>query len=465
VLVSDGLFNASLGNVTPLPDVFSANRYLGIRVGNDTEMIPRQSITSVAHAYRVGTVDGATGGTVSGNVTILGKGNIGSTNDNAGSWAFVAGASNTVPGDFSAIGGGRNNAASGDSSIIGGGTANTASNSLTTIGGGMYNQALGSRSTIGGGQYNRARGDYSFVGGGGGATVADTNSASGNYAAIGGGRRIVSSGSNAAVAGGYSNDATGTSCTVSGGSNNAAGSFSYATVSGGQENTASNFGCTVGGGSYNTASGGSATVGGGYGNTASGAGSTVPGGSGNVAGGINSFAGGLYAQVSGNGVFAWADATGDTFGIGASNTFNARASGGVRFWTTSDITQNIGARLPAGGSSWTTLSDSTKKRNLRLVDTKDVLDKVFQMPIKQWSYQSQDPSIEHIGPMAQDFWNLFHVGDDSLSISTIDPGGIALAAIQELAKQNLKLEEELNLLRGRVQTLEADKQETMKKGR
>jgi hypothetical protein len=82
------------------------------------------------------------------------------------------------------------------------------------------------------------------------------------------------------------------------------------------------------------------------------------------------------------------------------------------------------------------------------------------MPIKQWSYQSQDPSIEHIGPMAQDFWRLFHIGDDSLSISTIDPGGIALAAIQELAKRCDHLEQQNITLQRQIQSLLAKGEQT-----
>jgi hypothetical protein len=81
----------------------------------------------------------------------------------------------------------------------------------------------------------------------------------------------------------------------------------------------------------------------------------------------------------------------------------------------------------------------------------------------QWSYKAQDPSIEHIGPMAQDFWKQFHVGDSDTTISTIDPSGIALAAIQELAAQNTlkdqrigELEKEMSELRTAIQILQAD---------
>ena len=37
--------------------------------------------------------------------------------------------------------------------------------------------------------------------------------------------------------------------------------------------------------------------------------------------------------------------------------------------------------------------------------------------------------------MAQDFYKAFHVGNDSLSISTIDPAGIALIGVQTLDKK------------------------------
>jgi hypothetical protein len=54
VQVSDGLYNVLLGSVNPIPaDVFcgGADRWLGMKVGSDAEMTPRQRIVSVAYAY------------------------------------------------------------------------------------------------------------------------------------------------------------------------------------------------------------------------------------------------------------------------------------------------------------------------------------------------------------------------------------------------------------------------------
>lgn len=52
-----GVFNVMLGYNTPLPPTFFADNpvtYLGIKVGTDSEMIPRQQITSVGYAFNAG---------------------------------------------------------------------------------------------------------------------------------------------------------------------------------------------------------------------------------------------------------------------------------------------------------------------------------------------------------------------------------------------------------------------------
>ncbi len=54
------------------------------------------------------------------------------------------------------------------------------------------------------------------------------------------------------------------------------------------------------------------------------------------------------------------------------------------------------------------------------------------MPVQTWNYKSQDSSIRHIGPVAQDFAAAFKVGKDDRHINEVDEGGVALAAIQGL---------------------------------
>jgi hypothetical protein len=59
--VSKGLFNAILGSQTPIPDsIFNyTNTWLGIQVGADPEMTPRQRLSSTGYAYRGAKADTA----------------------------------------------------------------------------------------------------------------------------------------------------------------------------------------------------------------------------------------------------------------------------------------------------------------------------------------------------------------------------------------------------------------------
>ena len=70
--------------------------------------------------------------------------------------------------------------------------------------------------------------------------------------------------------------------------------------------------------------------------------------------------------------------------------------------------------------------------------TAEVLRKVIELPISSWGYKAEDRSVRHIGPVAQDFYAAFALGQDDRHIVDIDEGGVALAAIQGL---NQKLNE------------------------
>ena len=55
--IHEGLFSAGLGNRNPLTLSFDTPYYLGITVGTDNEMTPRQALTSVAYAFRAKEAD------------------------------------------------------------------------------------------------------------------------------------------------------------------------------------------------------------------------------------------------------------------------------------------------------------------------------------------------------------------------------------------------------------------------
>jgi hypothetical protein len=72
-----------------------------------------------------------------------------------------------------------------------------------------------------------------------------------------------------------------------------------------------------------------------------------------------------------------------------------------------------------------------------------------------WNYKAQPDSVRHIGPMAQDFYAGFGLGEDDRHISTIDAEGVALAAIQEIYRDSLAKDAEIASLTAEVEKLKA----------
>lgn len=107
----------------------------------------------------------------------------------------------------------------------------------------------------------------------------------------------------------------------------------------------------------------------------------------------------------------------------------------------SDAQKESGVKLFPGATSWDITSDVNLKRNIREVNYLDLLNKLETLKIYQWSCISQSADNEHVGPVAQEFFEVFGLGKSTTSINTIDPDGIALATIREV----YKLLKELNI--------------------
>ena len=66
------------------------------------------------------------------------------------------------------------------------------------------------------------------------------------------------------------------------------------------------------------------------------------------------------------------------------------------------------------------------------MDARSILEKLLEMPVGQYNLASQDPSIQHMGPTAQDFRKAFGLVESETLINSLDSDGVALAAIQGL---------------------------------
>jgi hypothetical protein len=187
-------------------------------------------------------------------------------------------------------------------------------------------------------------------------------------------------------------------------------------------------------------------------NTVTGDYSTCPGGYGNSATAAYCFAAGRNVQAVNEGSFMWGDATGGYLSSTTSNQFKCRASGGIYFY--SDQNHSMGVYLYPNSSQWHPIPGLDAKHNVRPVDGQDILQKLRQLKVSRWNYKAQGPSIEHIGPMAQDFNVLFGVGEDDRYISTMDPSGVALAGLKELLNVIDDLREKNAELEYRIAELE-----------
>ncbi len=173
--IERGVFNVLLGAVDePLLETHFKDtiRWLQLEVRDiDSPAEPyeivssRVHLTTFSYAFRVATIDSASGGTIKGdveikdgklgigtdspveqldvvgNVIVSGKAAIGPGHNNSGALSFVAGEHYEVSGSFSTVAGGTENIASGQYSNIAGGSGNVASGDYATISGGRFNEA------------------------------------------------------------------------------------------------------------------------------------------------------------------------------------------------------------------------------------------------------------------------------------------------------------------------------------
>jgi hypothetical protein len=131
--------------------------------------------------------------------------------------------------------------------------------------------------------------------------------------------------------------------------------------------------------------------------------------------------------------------TTDSTQASLNNQFTVRAAGGIRFF--SNATMTTGVQVAAGGSSWVVISDRNRKEQFVDVDLQNVLEKVRTLPVMTWRYKDEvDPSVRHIGPMAQDWHALFGFSGDDKTINMSDFDGVNLAAIKALEARTAELQ-------------------------
>jgi len=142
---------------------------------------------------------------------------------------------------------------------------------------------------------------------------------------------------------------------------------------------------------------------------------------------------GTNASTNGRpGSFVYGDlSTTDTVKNTANHQFMVRAAGGYIFYSSGDL--SMGVELLPGAGSWSMISDRNKKKNFVLLNPLDYKLNFKQLDVLGWNYIGV--SDFHIGPMAQDFYDIFGVGEAPIYINMIDSDGVTFLGIKKLTEQ------------------------------
>lgn len=143
---------------------------------------------------------------------------------------------------------------------------------------------------------------------------------------------------------------------------------------------------------------------------------------------------------------------------------------GVAWETRADASSWTIAQAGAPGSGQFRLDDSgnlaisgtlsqgssrTLKTDIRSVDRNALLDKVLALPLYAWRYKSAPVHERHLGPMAEDFHELFDTGSDPRRLAPSDVAGVALGALQALAGKVAERDTQIDAIKRRIEAIEA----------
>ncbi|RFS13321.1 tail fiber domain-containing protein [Emticicia sp. C21] len=184
-----------------------------------------------------------------------------------------------------------------------------------------------------------------------------------------------------------------------------------------------------------------------------------------VASGQYSTAMGVEVNTNGNeGTFMIGDSDplnqGVTFG-GAADQFVGRFYNGY-YLITSGNSNRTGAHMLNGQSSWSAISDSTRKEKIVLADGESFLLKLRNLRLGSWNYKKQGAKPERFyGPMAQEIFAAFGkdkygtIGNDT-TVSTLNMDGLLFIFSQALEKRTQDLKAYAQSLEKRTEVLEAE---------
>ncbi len=171
-----------------------------------------------------------------------------------------------------------------------------------------------------------------------------------------------------------------------------------------------------------------------------------------VAAGYQSTAVGDLASATGD------DATAigaDANAIASSTALGANCNNNVANTVLLCSGGGVAARITASGT--VTVSSRDQKRNFVEIDSRaeSYLEGLSELPMYQFMYKSDKTNTKVLGPMAEDFYQLFKLGDGK-TIAEFDMRAVVLLSIKAMYFKLKYLDQEHTSLKKRVEVLEND---------
>lgn len=117
------------------------------------------------------------------------------------------------------------------------------------------------------------------------------------------------------------------------------------------------------------------------------------------------------------------------------------------------VTMFVDGSIQATNVVYTSARD--QKTEFSPLDRSETLDKLVGIPIESWRYKTENDTIRHVGPTAEDFHGAFGLGGTDSVISIADASGVALVAIQALHDEVLERDDRIADLERDVSDLKA----------
>ena len=113
----------------------------------------------------------------------------------------------------------------------------------------------------------------------------------------------------------------------------------------------------------------------------------------------------------------------------------------------------IAGDLTANGMNYP--SSRAWKDAIAAVDSREILERLVDLPVTVWSYKADADGHRHIGTFSEDFHAAFDFLPDGPTLNTIDMHGVTMAAIQGLSQVVDEKDRQIVALQDRLAKLEA----------